>query len=106
MRPRLSFAHAGRGFVSSEIKYTQIHVCAMAGRSGRVLFRIIPWKGHSGSRQIVGIMLRFVVRGFRCEVPKLDCARLHEVEVWKFGGWSTIIYMVEKDARKFWQHLL
>ena len=36
---------------------------------------------------------------------KLDCARLHEVEVLKFGGWSTIIYMVEKDARKFWQHL-
>ena len=36
---------------------------------------------------------------------KLDCARLHEVEVWKLGGWSTIIYMVEKDARKFWQHL-
>ena len=30
---------------------------------------------------------------------KLDCARLHEVEVWKFGGWSTIIYMVEKDER-------
>ena len=36
---------------------------------------------------------------------KLDCARLHEVEVWSFGGWSTIIYMVVKDARKFWQHL-
>ena len=36
---------------------------------------------------------------------KLDYTRLHEVEVWKFGGWSTIIYMVEKDDRKFWQHL-
>ena len=23
---------------------------------------------------------------------KLDCARLHEVEVWRLGGWSTIMF--------------
>ena len=56
----------------------------MAGHSGLAegCFEI-PWKGHSGSRQIVGIMLRFVVRGFRCEVGLRKAARGGGFEFWR-----------------------
>ena len=94
------FARAGRGFVSSHIKFN----IAMS----RPIWQEVA--GHSGLPSAVsrspGKGIRAVGRSSEscsCVLSdvfgaKLDCAGLHEVEVWRLGGWSTIMFCFSSSA--------